>query len=274
MPIERITSLTNPRVKNIIKIRDHRNRTGKQLSLVDGMREFAAAIRAKIRLEEVYLCRELLTKEEGEELTDTANDLAKKIAAQRVPIFEVSKDVFMKMSFGERESGVLALIESKTHEIQSLRLKSNPLVVVLETVEKPGNLGAILRTADAVGADAVIVCDMQTDIYNPNVIRSSLGTIFSLPVVVASKEDTVSFLKNSRIKICATVVDTRTLYTKVNFHDAIAIVLGSEQNGLSDFWKQHADMNVKIPMKGKADSLNVSVTAAVLLYEAVRQRGE
>ena len=146
------------------------------------------------------------------------------------------------------------------------------LFVIVECIEKPGNLGAILRTCDGAGIDGVIICDGKTDIYNPNVIRASLGTIFSIKIVVSSNEEALKFLKTKNIKVCATLPLAKKVYTKEDLVNPLAIVVGSEQNGLTDFWVKHADLKVKIPMRGQADSLNVSASTAILLYEIIRQK--
>ena len=166
----------------------------------------------------------------------------------------------------------MALAPTPVVRLKDLKLSSKGMVVVLESLEKPGNLGAVLRTCDGVGVEAVLVCDPKTDVYNPNVIRSSTGVIFKIPVVCANSVDIVSFLKSRKIKICASAPAASKLYTEVDLKGAWALVLGSEDQGLSDYWLEVADMTVKIPMKGLADSLNVSSAAAIILYEALRQR--
>lgn len=273
MRLTKITSLTNDRIKHVVKIRERKLKSERNLTIVDGFREFKMASSGKIRCEEVFICREYLSKEELLELSQNDSKLAQYILANRAVGYEVTKDVFAKIAFGGRDSGVLALIEPKERSLDQLQFKDKALIVVVESVEKPGNLGAILRSCDGVGVDAVLVCDQQTDIYNPNVIRSSLGTIFTLPVVKATNEDAFLFLRKNKIKICATLPEARTVYSKIDFNQAMALIVGSEDKGLSPFWESKSDFQVKIPMKGKADSLNVSVSTAVLLYEALRQRG-
>ncbi len=273
MQLNKITSLTNERVKHVVKIRERKLKGERNLTIVDGFREFKMAMLGKVRCEEVFVCREYLSTEEWLELSQNDSKLAQTIIAHRAVCYEVTKEVFAKIAFGGRYSGVLALIEPKERGLDQLSLKDKALIVVVESVEKPGNLGAILRSCDGVGVDAVLVCDQQTDIYNPNVIRSSLGTIFTLPVMKATPEEAFLFLRKNKIKICAALPQARTVYSKMDFNQAVALVIGSEDKGLSPFWKTKSDVQVKIPMKGKADSLNVSVSAAVLLYEVLRQRG-
>jgi TrmH family RNA methyltransferase len=187
---------------------------------------------------------------------------------------EVTESVYRSVAYRESTEGILATVKLKSHTLADLTLQPNSLILVIEAVEKPGNLGAMLRTADAAGVDAVIICDNKTDLYNANVIRSSVGTIFTNSVAVGSAEETISFLKINNIVILAATPEAETLYTKQNMTTAVAVVVGAEAEGLSFTWKNAATENVCIPMLGQIDSLNVSVSAALLLYEAVRQRRE
>ncbi|HBR14861.1 MAG TPA: RNA methyltransferase [Candidatus Omnitrophica bacterium] len=269
---ESIISLTNLRIKHLVKLRTHGPKERQGLTIVEGGREILRAFEAKVPFKELYVCREQGESSIGLEEMGGKESFIKKIAALKVPVFEVSKSVFAKISYGERREGLLALCAPRPLSLEQLHRKENPLYVIVETVEKPGNLGAILRTADGVGVDGVIVCDAQTDIYNPNVIRASLGTVFCVEVAVTSTRESVRFLKERDIRICAAVPCAKNVYSQVNMKGPLAIVLGSEQKGLSDLWASQADIQVRIPMKGKADSLNVSTAAAILLYEALRQR--
>ena len=176
------------------------------------------------------------------------------------------------MAYRGGTEGVIAELHCKDMSLDSLQVKENPLVVVLEAVEKPGNLGAILRSADAAGADAVIVCDPLTDMYNPNLIRSSIGAIFTVPVATATSEETIKWLKDKGIKIYTAQLQDSEWYYDTNMKGGTAIVMGTEATGLTDVWRKAADAHIKIPMLGRLDSLNVSVSAAILLFEAVRQR--
>lgn len=189
-----------------------------------------------------------------------------------IEFVEVSDKVMGKLAYGERHESIIALAKTPVLTLKDLKLSNHPLIVVLESLEKPGNLGAILRTCDGVGVEAVLVCDPKTDIYNPNVIRSSTGVVFSIPVVCATYEGIFSFLRSKKIKICASQPQGQKLYTQADFKGSWALVLGSEDKGLSEVWSTCADVTVKIPMKGHADSLNVSISAAIILYEALRQR--
>jgi len=256
---KKITSLTNPRIKQIVRLRTSRERQKTGLTIVEGDREITKALEANIRFKEAYVhCN---------------GPIVKKLSDQKIPIYETSKSVFSKISYGNRDSGVIALCQVNEFSLASLDIKRKALFVIIEQIEKPGNLGAILRSCDGAGVDGLIICDAKTDIYNPNVIRASIGTIFSNKVVMSSNEAALRFLRSKKIQICATSPKAKVIYTKANLKDSVAIVVGSEQQGLSDFWIKHADIKVQIPMKGKADSLNVSASTGILLYEALRQRG-
>ncbi len=264
----KITSLHNLQLKKIIQLRDHKARRETGLTIVEGLREVSRLQEAQkrgVEFKELFVCREFL-KDDGKE------DFVKRIEAQAVSIFEVSKEVYAKISFGDRREGLLAVCRPKILTLQDVVLKKFPLLLVVEGLEKPGNLGAILRTCDAAGVDGLLVCDGQTDVYNPNVIRASLGTIFSVSVVQSTQVEILKFLNDRKIEICAATPDAIKTYFETDFKVPTAIVLGSEEKGLSDFWLEAADCQIKIPMHGKADSLNVSTTAGILIYEALRQR--
>ena len=248
----------------MVQLRDRKHRTETGLTIVEGEREIARALEANVAFKEFYFCADFLSASKVEGMAGAGS--------RNVPVYETTKAVFSKMSYGARAEGVLAVCEPRSLSLADLPSKADPLFVVVESVEKPGNLGAILRTCDGAGVDGVIICDGKTDLYNPNVIRSSLGTIFTAKVAVHSNEETLKYLRSQKIKICATLPHAKTIYTTEKLKGALAVVVGSEQNGLTEFWAQHADLKVKIPMKGFADSLNVSASTAVLLYEIIRQR--
>jgi TrmH family RNA methyltransferase len=263
--IKEITSLKNPQVKAVVDLRERRVRDETGLMIVEGLRELSLAQQAGVVFAELYF--------EQKFFEDPAQKrFIAEISVQSKDVFVLPEYVFEKITFGHRHEGVLAVCPQPCKKLASLSLKEKPLLVVVESVEKPGNLGAILRTADAVGIDGIIVCDPVTDIYNPNVIRSSLGAIFSVAVVQASKEETFDFLKQNKITVCATLPQAEKAYFKADLTMPLALVMGSEENGLSDFWQKHSDLCVSIPMKGKVDSLNVSVSTAIILYEIIRQR--
>lgn len=262
---EKITSLQNPRVKQLVKLRDRRDRDDAGLFLVEGYREVRRALEKNIRLTELYFCPEWFLGENEPALIDQA----KQAGAQ---LFELSKEAFAKCAYRDRPDGLLAVAPQWKHALSDLKLGLHPFLLVVESIEKPGNLGTILRSADAAGCDAVIVCDPVTDIFNPNVVRASTGVLFSVPVVVADSASVHAFLVEKGIQIVATTPDTPNLYTKVNLRGPLAIVMGSEQYGLSDFWLKESNLLVRIPMAGQADSLNVAMATIITLFEAVRQR--
>ena len=262
---EVITSLQNARVKNAVKLRDRRHREKQGRIVIDGVREVSRALAAGIPIIESYYCGELCRD-------DACQTLLAWLRASGTLLFEVTADVFGKLAYGERAEGVVAIAATPRAALDEIRLPRNGLVAVLEGVEKPGNLGAILRSADGAGISAVIVADGVTDLFNPNAIRASLGTIFSMPVCSTSSATALSWLKAQKLNIFAARVDAEVEYDAVDFTPGAAIVLGSEAGGLSSAWHDPAVTAVRLPMLGVADSLNVSASAAVLFYEALRQR--
>ncbi len=259
-----ITSVHNPRVKDASRLRSGRGRTRQGRILIDGLREVQRALQAGVRLHEVFACA-------APNDEPTRRELAVWERAG-VPVFHVSPSVFSRLAYGDREQGVVAVAQAPERSLEELSVPADALVVVLEGVEKPGNVGAVVRTADAVGASAVLVADGATDLYNPNSIRASLGTVFTVPVCAADSLETLAWLRQHRLQIVATRVDGAAPYTQVSYRAPTAIVLGSEASGLSDVWRGPDVRAVALPMKGRADSLNVATTAAVVLYEALRQR--
>lgn len=261
-----ITSLQNPRVKNAVRLRDRRHRQKQGRILIDGARELARAVAAGVKLLEVFVCEPLCTSEDSQQVLAT---LPERTAA----ILPVTGPVFEKLAFGQRAEGVLAVAEMPRRTLADLGLPERPLVAVLEGVEKPGNVGAVLRSADGAGLAALIVADARTDLYNPNAIRASLGTIFTIPVCSATSAETLDWLRAGRLAIYVARVDGSFPYTEADYRGPAAIVLGSEAAGLSQLWSADDVRPVRLPMLGAADSLNVSAAAAVLFYEALRQRG-
>jgi TrmH family RNA methyltransferase len=258
--MEKITSFQNEGIKKAQALREARERRAQGMTIIDGAREIKRAFEAGIIIERVFYVK-------GHQ-----EALLKQLSGRRTETLEVSDKVMEKLAYGERHEGIIAIARTPVLTLKDLKLSAHPMVVVLESLEKPGNLGAVLRTCDGVGVDAVLVCDPKTDVYNPNVIRSSTGVIFSIPVVCAGALEISSFLKSKKIKICATTPAAQKLYTQADLKGAWGLVLGSEDQGLSDHWLTHADIKIKIPMNGYADSLNVSTSAAIILYEALRQR--
>jgi RNA methyltransferase, TrmH family len=259
-----LTSLTNPRVKAAVRLRDRREREATGLTVIDGVRELARALDAGIDVREAFVVDSLVR-------SDEARDIVGRLAGT-IGVTQVSEPVLAKVAFGDRSDGIVAVARMPATELSRLVLGPEPLVVVVEAVEKPGNLGAILRTADGAGVDAVIAADPRTDLFNPNAIRASLGTIFTRTVAAAPTRDVLGWLAEHGIRPVAARVDAERLYTDVDLRGAVALVFGSEAEGLRGGWDAASVEPVRIPMRGSADSLNVSVAAGILLYEAVRQR--
>lgn len=265
MKIDTITSAQNPKIKTLLELQEKskaRKREG--LFVVEGQRELLHCIEAGYKTHTVFVCMDILSENGLAEIADAVGD--------GCGIFEIPKHLYEKVAYRGSTEGVIAELKCRTHNLESLDLPENPVVVVLESVEKPGNLGAILRSADASGVDAVIVCDPLTDLYNPNLIRSSIGGIFTVPTATASSEETIKWLKDKGIKIYTAQLQDSEWYYDTDMTKGTAIVMGTEATGLTDVWRKAADAHIKIPMLGKLDSLNVSVSAAILMYEAVRQR--
>ncbi len=259
-----ITSLQNPSIKNIVKLSKSKERREQQLFIIEGARELSLALQAGYQVQSVYVCKEMFR---NSKYPDVLNSLPE------AKIFEITPQVFEKIAYRENSDGVVVLAKPKSHTLNDLKLSKNPFIIVLETVEKPGNLGAILRTADAAAVDAVIVCDPQTDLYNPNVVRSSVGTIFTNQTAICSSTEAIKWLGERNITTFAAELQAAEFYQNIDFTQPSAIIMGSEADGLTDVWLNNAKKRIKIPMRGKIDSLNVSVSTAVLAFEAMRQRG-
>ena len=257
---EQITSLQNPKIKLLTALQQkssERRRTG--LFVVEGQQELQHCIRAGYEVDTVFWCLELCPAV-----------LPPEAGAARC--FQVSPDVYAKVAYRGSTEGVIAEVRTRTLRLDDLKLGEHPLIVVLESVEKPGNLGAVLRSADASGVDAVVVCDPLTDLYNPNLIRSSVGAAFTVPCLACRSDECIAFLKQRGIKILTAQLQDSHLYYDTDMTCGTAIVMGTEHDGLTDLWRQAADAHIRIPMLGQIDSLNVSVSAAILMFEAVRQR--
>jgi TrmH family RNA methyltransferase len=256
-----ISSTHNPKIKSLLSLEKPRERRKQQLFIIEGKKEISMALEAGYRIGNLFFCEEIVTLNE--------------LQALRLPdtfVVRVTKDVFDKIAIRENSGGAIAVAEMKVHRLDQINLSNNPLLLVLESVEKPGNLGAILRTADAAGVDAVIICDPQTDFYNPNVIRSSLGCVFTKQLASATSEETINWLKKNRIRIYSTYLKASQPYDQTDMTQPCAIVMGAEATGLSEMWVRHSDASIIIPMHGKIDSMNVSTSAAVVVFEARRQR--
>jgi TrmH family RNA methyltransferase len=257
-----ITSTQNPKIKNLLALEKPRERRKQGLFVVEGRKEIRLALDAGYKIGNLFFCEELISPQELE-----------KLGSSDKLLIPVSRDVFDKIAIRENSGGVLAVAEQKAHHLDNIRLSANPLVLVLESVEKPGNLGAVLRTADAAGLDAVIICDPQTDFYNPNVIRSSVGCIFTNQIASATSQETLSWLKKNSIVPYSTYLKASIPYHTVDYTKPCAIVMGTEATGLSEIWTTEAQNPIIIPMRGHIDSMNVSTAAAVIIFEARRQRG-
>ncbi|HBG41802.1 TrmH family RNA methyltransferase [Limibacterium fermenti] len=259
-----ITSLQNPAVKNIVKLSKNKERQRQQLFMIEGARELSLALQSHYAIDSVYVCRQMLAKTKYPQVLDSIPDKL---------VYEISPEVFAKIAYRENSDGLVALSKPKAHALSDLQLSGNPFIVVLEAVEKPGNLGAILRTCDAAAVDALIVCDPQTDLYNPNVIRSSVGGLFTVQTAACTSSEAMSWLDAHSIHTFAAELTAAEFYQNIDFTHPSAIIMGTEADGLTDAWLQYAGNRIKIPMRGKIDSLNVSVSAAILIFEAMRQRG-
>ena len=260
-----ISSIHNPKVKQVVVLQQKSSERRKSgLFVVEGRRELMHCLNAG------YECHSLFVKEALAESVIKDDVWLKAVPEQSV--YTVSDDVYSKMAYREGTEGVVAVMKSKNHSLEQLALSDKPLIIVLERVEKPGNLGAVLRTADAAHADAVIVCDPLTDLYNPNLIRSSIGAVFTVPCVACSSSECIDFLKLHDIQILTAQLQDSKLYYNTDMTVPTAIVMGTESTGLTDLWRNVADAHIRIPMLGALDSLNVSVSTAILLFEAVRQR--
>jgi TrmH family RNA methyltransferase len=260
-----ITSAQNQRVKDAARLRDRRQRVKQQRFLIDGARELGRAIDGGFELVEVFVCPPLCQ-------SDGVRNVVARLEATGAAIQSVTPEVFAKLAFGERTEGVLGVARTPRNSLADLRLGNQPLVAVVEAIEKPGNLGAVLRSADAAGVSAVIATGGGTDLYNPNVIRASLGTVFALQVRTAASDEALNWLREHRLDIFTARVDAPRLYTEVAYTGPTAIVLGSEAAGLSSVWNASGVTAIKLPMGGTADSLNIAAAAAILFYEALRQR--
>lgn len=265
MAVKSITSMRNPRVKDAMRLRASRHRAKQGRILIDGARELLQALWGRVHLVDLFLCVGLCKSPE-------AQQVLARLDSVNVDAWQVPVDVFEKMAFGRRHDGVLAVAETPRHDLAELEPTGGGVIAVLEGLEKPGNVGAVLRSADGAGVAAVIVADPRTDLYNPNCIRASLGTVFTRAVCTATTAETLAWLRDRRLAIYAARPDAKLSYTAADLAGHAAVVVGSEAEGLSDAWRAADVTAIKLPMHGTADSLNVSATCAVLFYEALRQR--
>ena len=256
---EYITSSANPKFKRLIALlQKSSERRESALFTVEGVREISHCIEAGYKPDCIFFCPDIVSEE----------------TLPQCRHFALSAGLYAKAAYREGTEGAIGVFQAIEHPLSSLHLKDNPLIAVLESVEKPGNLGAVLRTCDAAGAEALVICDPRTDLYNPNLIRASIGAVFTVSTAVCTTAQAITFLKSKGIRILTAQLQDSSLYYDCPMTKGTAIVMGTEATGLSDKWRQAADAHIRIPMLGKLDSLNVSVSAAILLYEAVRQRND
>lgn len=260
-----LTSGQNSKIKQIASLKDRRERDRSELFVIEGYRELKRASDSGLEMCMLLICKELF-------LGVNEQELIEQIRLSGAEIYSCPPHLFEKLSYRDRPDGLLAVARQMKLKLNSLEALVEPFFVIAEAIEKPGNLGSILRSADAAGADAVIVCDRCTDIYNPNVVRASVGTLFTLPVVEAAGEETLLWLKKQQIQIVAATPAAKIDLYEADLKGAIAVVVGTEQLGLTDLWMKNSTIQVSIPMNGVADSLNVAAAATLLLYEIVRQR--
>ncbi len=265
----KITSQQNEKIKIVNKLRQKNKRDKTNLFLIEGYREILRANEFEVKIDSIFICPEFF-------LGNNEDTLIEKIKKRKAQVYLCTKNVFEKISYRDRPDGLIVIAKQNKLDLDDLekiiKKKKVHLFVILEAIEKPGNLGTILRSSDATKVDAVIVCDPCTDIYNPNVVRASIGTLFSQKVIISNSDDVIFLMKKYNIKIVATTPHTKNMYYGVDLKKSTAIVMGTEQYGLSDKWLKSADVRVKIPMLGIADSLNVAAATTIMLYETIRQK--
>ena len=300
MRIETITSAQNPKIKNLLLLQEKSKARREQgLFVVEGRRELEHCLEAGFTVRTLFVCPEVagegalasLRSSDGPlsfqqsdgplsfrpseargEISFSDFSTSPSAPLEMTNLIEIPETLYRKVAYRDSTEGIIAEVECRERRLEDLTLRENPLVVVLESVEKPGNLGAVLRSADAARADAVIVCDPLTDLYNPNLIRASLGGVFTVPTVCASSAETIAWLRARGIRILTAQLQDSSWYYDTDMTVGTALIMGTESTGLTDIWREAADAHIKIPMLGRLDSLNVSVSAAILLFEAVRQR--
>ena len=261
--IESISSKHNPRVKNLLHLQKHSERVKQNMFIIEGIKEIEKVLLADYVIDSLYYCPEIIPKDE----------ICKHLNPDfKGRVFEITSEIFNKVAYRKDSGGLLLLAKQKEHVLDKIDFETNPILLVIEGVEKPGNIGAIYRTADAAGISAIIICDPGTDIYNPNTIRASLGCVFTIQTAITTGKEAIDWLKKRNIKIYTSYLKAAIPYYQADFKQASAIVMGTEATGVTDRWLKASDLNIIIPMHGKADSMNVSTAAAVIIFEAIRQR--
>ncbi|NJX14917.1 TrmH family RNA methyltransferase [Tamlana crocina] len=277
--MKEITSTNNSLVKQLVQLKDKsRERKKSGTFLIEGQREIELAIKGGYALETVLFCAELFPEEQLNNLLlnvelNGHTERSRSTVEYPITVIEISKEIYQKLAHRGTTEGILAVAKTKTHDVKDLVFNNeSPLILVAEAPEKPGNIGALLRTADAANVDAVIIANPKTDLYNPNIIRSSVGCVFTTPIAMGTTDEIISFLQSNHINIYCAALQASVDYHTQDFTKPSAIVVGTEATGLSEAWRQHSTQNIIIPMQGEIDSMNVSVAAGILIFEAKRQR--
>ena len=262
--MKQISSSQNSYIKELLKLQEKARERKKQgLFLIEGKREISLAIKGNYEFETVLFLPEIITEKEVLHLFN-----------ENINRIEISKEVYQKLAYRDSTEGIIAIAKTKNFLLNEIEfITESPLILVAEATEKPGNIGAMLRTADAANIDAVFIANPKTDLYNQNVIRSSVGCLFTNQIAIGTSEEIIAFLKEKNINIYAATLQNSNEYYKENYTKSTAIIVGTEATGLTDIWRENATQNINIPMQGEIDSMNVSVSAAILLFEAKRQRG-
>lgn len=260
--MKQIASVQNPFIKSLVQLQE-KSKARKQSNsfLIEGIREIELAIKGNYEIETILICFEVIEKSFNPSIFQSFNSI------------EISKEVYQKLAYRDTTEGILAVAKMKSHELKNLKLPKNPLILVMESIEKPGNIGAMLRTCDAAKVDAVIIANPKTDLYNPNMVRSSVGCLFTNQIAIGSTEEVIEYLQKEKINFYSATLQNSTSYHTQNYTKPTALVVGTEATGLTEPWREKSTQNIIIPMQGEIDSMNVSVAAAILIFEAKRQRG-
>ena len=260
--MKQITSIQNPFIKTLVLLQEKaKARKQSGTFLIEGKREISLAIKGDYEIETILFLPELIAETDVENLSSNAD------------LIEISKEVYQKLAYRDTTEGILAIAKTKSMQLSDLKLSGNPLILVAEAPEKPGNIGALLRTADAANLDAVIIANPKSDLYNPNIVRSSVGCLFTNQIATGTTSEIIAFLKKRNINFYCATLQNSTSYHTQDYTKPTALVVGTEATGLTEEWREEATQNIIIPMQGEIDSMNVSVAAAILIFEAKRQRG-